>query len=153
MDIQARARRYRWHLAVLELGREGATRGFASNPGPGSQAAANLCILSASVTTASSVPPLATAFLGPLVITTQEPRLSPGVAEEAHAGLRAQQLVGLWPSGEQPLVAAFTREVAARQYPVQAPATLLQRISRLTICRAVFDLFQCGRRPGCGPTL
>ena len=57
IEAQARARRYLWHLDLLALGREGSTRSFASNPGPGGQAAATLCILSANVTTASNVPP------------------------------------------------------------------------------------------------
>ena len=104
-------------------------------------------------------PPLATAFPGPIVIITQEPRLSPGVAEEVQAGLRAQQLDGLWPPGEQPLLAAFSRQVAARHYLAQAPAPLQHRIARFTVFRAhtpahFFAIYSTvGGRPGCGAPL
>ena len=120
----------------MDPGQEGASRGFAANPGPWCPAGARLRVLSANVTSASSLPGLASALSSPFVVAAQEPRITVGVAEGVQAGLRAQQVVGLWPQGDSPLVAAFVRQVAARTFDVPVAERLSMRIARFTIFRA-----------------
>ena len=73
--------------------------------------------------------------MGPFVVAAQEPRRSLGVVEAIQAGLRAQQVVGLWPQCENSLVATFTLQVAARLFDVPAAQRLAPRISHVTISR------------------